>query len=37
MNISRYQEKLLDKALEAGFIEAEVYYEQKKIFSMHAL
>lgn len=32
MNISRYQEKLLDKALEAGFIEAEVYYEQKKSF-----
>lgn len=30
MNIAKFQEKLLDKALEAGFIEAEVYDEQNK-------
>lgn len=30
MNMVKYQEKLLDKAQEAGFIEAEVYYEQNK-------
>ncbi|MCT6818641.1 MAG: TldD/PmbA family protein, partial [Lysinibacillus fusiformis] len=30
MNIAKYQEKLLDQAHEAGFIEAEVYYEQNK-------
>ncbi|WP_324730391.1 TldD/PmbA family protein [Lysinibacillus fusiformis] len=30
MNIAKYQEKLLDQAQEAGFIEAEVYYEQNK-------
>ncbi|MFJ7918861.1 TldD/PmbA family protein [Lysinibacillus fusiformis] len=30
MNMAKYQEKLLNKAQEAGFIEAEVYYEQNK-------
>ncbi|MGE7946556.1 TldD/PmbA family protein [Lysinibacillus sp. NPDC093688] len=32
MNIAEYQEKLLDQAIEAGFTEAEVYYERKNTF-----
>jgi len=32
MNIAEYQEKLLDQAMEAGFTEAEVYYERKNTF-----
>ncbi|MGE7129661.1 TldD/PmbA family protein [Lysinibacillus xylanilyticus] len=32
MNIVEYQEKLLDKAIKAGFKEAEVYFERKNSF-----
>ncbi|MGE7914633.1 TldD/PmbA family protein [Lysinibacillus xylanilyticus] len=32
MNIAEYQEKLLNNAIEAGFKEAEVYYERKNSF-----
>jgi len=32
MNIAEYQEKLLDQAIDAGFTEAEVYFERKNSF-----
>ena len=35
MTINEFQEKLLAEAMDAGFKEAEVYYEKSESFQVH--